>query len=413
MSTYRYQGSTVYTMDFQFRGQRIRESTGVRTKTLASRVERNRKAALEEGLAGVKKPDRDSHLFSKAAETWLALKKPSYGARSIKIRKEQLAHLLPVFGRQLLTEIEAVDVAEYQSLRQEEGAAANTIRGEIGTLRMVMIRGRQWARIQPDISIIRQPKSIGRKVLAEEKAALLEACAMSRSRSLLPFVGLAAETAARHGTLKHLLWENVDFLGRKLRFGKDKSDAGSYREIPLTQRAVAILEFWAANFPDRKPYHFVFPREYYARTPGRGQGIPFKTDPTKPMKEGMKGAWTTARKVAAQILAGDDSKDVPRINCRIHDLRHTGITRMLNNGVPINKIGEIVGWAPATCVKMATVYGHFGVEDLRSAVEHMSDVPGDLPGSTCGNRRQQTAINSTSKYPETPDSKVYRVIKSN
>jgi DNA-binding MurR/RpiR family transcriptional regulator len=45
---------------------------------------------------------------------------------------------------------------------------------------------------------------------------------------------------------------------------------------------------------------------------------------------------------------------------------------MLDAGVSIAKVAKIVGWSPATMVRMSARYGHFGLEDLRSAVETIS-----------------------------------------
>jgi len=62
MSLYRYKGSKVWTMDFIFHGQRIRETTGTRSKTLAADIERKRRRGLEEGAAGLKsKRNRPSY----------------------------------------------------------------------------------------------------------------------------------------------------------------------------------------------------------------------------------------------------------------------------------------------------------------------------------------------------------------
>jgi hypothetical protein len=55
MSVFRYKGSKVWTMDFHIHGQRIRESTGTRSKTLATDIERKRRRELEEGTAGIRK----------------------------------------------------------------------------------------------------------------------------------------------------------------------------------------------------------------------------------------------------------------------------------------------------------------------------------------------------------------------
>jgi hypothetical protein len=40
--------------------------------------------------------------------------------------------------------------------------------------------------------------------------------------------------------------------------------------------------------------------------------------------------------------------------------------------MPIPMIAKIVGWSPSTMAKMAARYGHFGIEELRSAVESIS-----------------------------------------
>jgi len=42
-------------MDFFFHGQRIQESTGTRSKTLAKKIQDKRRRELEEGAAGIKK----------------------------------------------------------------------------------------------------------------------------------------------------------------------------------------------------------------------------------------------------------------------------------------------------------------------------------------------------------------------
>jgi hypothetical protein len=42
--------------------------------------------------------------------------------------------------------------------------------------------------------------------------------------------------------------------------------------------------------------------------------------------------------------------------------------------VPIAKVAKIVGWSPTTMVRMAARYGHFALEELRSAVESISRV---------------------------------------
>ncbi len=68
----------------------------------------------------------------------------------------------------------------------------------------------------------------------------------------------------------------------------------------------------------------------------------------------------------------------PALAFRIHDLRVTAVTRMLNAGVPIAKVAKIVGWSQSTMIAMSKKYGQFSTEDLRSAVESISRGSEDL-----------------------------------
>jgi integrase len=56
----------------------------------------------------------------------------------------------------------------------------------------------------------------------------------------------------------------------------------------------------------------------------------------------------------------------------VRDLRHTGCTRMLEAGVPFPVLAMLMGWSPATTVRMAKRYGHIGQKALRTAVEAIS-----------------------------------------
>ena len=109
MSLFRYQGSKVWTMDFLFHGQRIRESTGTRSKTLAKKIQDKRRRELEEGAAGLNSKRNRPLLFSLAAEEYLKMKEARWAAKTRLIAENNLAHLVPVFGKLLLVDIEAPD----------------------------------------------------------------------------------------------------------------------------------------------------------------------------------------------------------------------------------------------------------------------------------------------------------------
>ncbi|MGC2246109.1 MAG: site-specific integrase [Terriglobales bacterium] len=374
MSVFRYKGSKVWTMDFLFHGQRIRETTGTRSKTLAVKIEDKRRRSLEEGAAGIRK-QRQPLLLSVAADEWLDLKKATLAPRSVKIEETNLAHLRPKLGRKLICDIEAREIARYQQERLEEKASPKTVNLEIGTLRAILKRSGHWARLQPEVKMLPTRDDIGRAITTEEEASLLKACAQSRSRSLVPFVTLAIETGARYGVIRTLQWGNVDLENRCLKWGKDKTASGTGRIVPLSQRAAATLSFWATHFPERKPEHYVFPAERYGAGGDKFSPKAYHVDPSNPIGS-IKEAWEAAKLRAGKILKesskGKDAGDAAALACRFHDLRHTAVSRMLNAGIPIAKVAKIAGWSPATMVRMAARYGHFSLDELRGAVESIS-----------------------------------------
>jgi integrase len=241
----------------------------------------------------------------------------------------------------------------------------------------------------------------GHALSAIEETTLLIECRNSRSRILLPFVVLAIETAARYGTLRRLQWKNVDFENRSLTFGKDKTRSGSGRTIPLTARALETLQFWSDSFPDRHPDHYTFPHERYGaygadEVFGFTGATVYDTDPTRPTGA-IKIAWEQARKRTQRhcpkcregrlvdapantkgYICGTCGVVLPHLphgltSIRIHDLRHTAVSRMIAARSPLPIIGKIAGWSASTLAKMMARYGHFTVEEMRSALNSKPD----------------------------------------
>lgn len=346
MSLFQYPGSNVWTMDFVFRGQRVRESTKTTNRALAKKIEDKRRRELEEGSAGIKKA-ASPKLFAFAAKSWIEMKATTLAPKSIKIAELSLKHLNPIFGRKLVCDIVAEDIALYQRMRLREEAAPKSINLEVGTLRSVLRRSGHWAALLPNFAMLPVPEDVGIQLTVAEVDRLVKACRESTARPLAPFVILALETGARYTTIRLLQWKNVNLEDRCLQWGKDKTKAGSYRMIPLNTKATAMLSLWASSFPERTPDHYVFPTE-------TGRVL----DPTMPVIDN-KTAWRTAKRRA-------------KVKCRFHDLRHTAVSRMLDGGAPMAKVAKIVGWSPSTTIKMVSRYAHFSLDQMRSTVEMMS-----------------------------------------
>ena len=339
---------------FRFAGRVFREPAKTSSKKLARDAERKRRVQLEEGYHGLKKRQPPQTLKA-AAAAWLELKQPTVAPKTHRIEKTHLSHILPVLGPTFISDLEPDDISRYQQARLRDKASPKTVNLEVGTIRAILRRHRLWANLQPDVRMLTVSEDHGKALTPADEKELLDACADSRSRSLLPAVLLALNTGMRYSEIRLLRWEQVDLDRRTLRVGKSKTEAGTGRVIPLNDKATKVLKFWADQFPDRKAEHFTFPSERYGAGGDDFEPTVFDVDPETAIGS-WKEAWESAKKIA-------------RVEVRFHDLRHTCVTRMLEGGVPLSVVGSILGWSPATTARMAKRYGHIGQVAMRQAVD--------------------------------------------
>jgi integrase len=366
----RWKRGNIWWYRFKFGGRIFEESTRTPSKRLAERIELKRRRELEEGLHGLKKPVMPI-LFRIAAKDWLEWKAPALAPRTVLMHQTNLAHINKVLGGLLITDIEPVDISNYQKARLNKDdhgkakASPKTVNLEVATIRAVLRRHKLWAAIGDDVRMLPVRNDTGRALTPDEEAVLFESCAKSRSRVLYPFVVLALNTGMRYSDLRLLQWQQVDLVGRMVTVGASKTEAGTGRRVPLNERAFKVVVTWAQSFPDRKPGHYVFPSEQYGIATNARTVCISSTDPTTPTTS-VQEAWQLA-------------KSRCKVRCRLHDLRHTACTRMLEAGVPLTVIASILGWSGSTMVLMAKRYGHIGTQAKQDAVA-MLDRPSKQDG---------------------------------
>jgi integrase len=351
---------------FRIGGRRYRESTHTDSKVIAREVEHKRRRELQHAINGLS--TRNVKVaFAIAADDWLKRKEAGWAVKTYIAAKLDVKHLKDHFAGIPLAAISADDVSKYRQLRIDQGAARKTIANEFGTLRSILKSYRLWAALSEDLRITAEPEEVGRALSADEEQPLLRACAASRSRSLLPAVTLALNTGLRSSEIRLLTWQQIDFTHNSVTVGKSKTKYGTGRAVPLNSCALTTLREWAAQFPKRKPSHYVFPAERVGFSGNDEIPQVFDTEPTTPITS-WKTAWNSARKAA-------------KIECRLHDLRHTATTRLLERGVPFATVGTIMGWSPATTVRMARRYAHISDAAQREAMalldtpQHKAEVP--------------------------------------
>jgi integrase len=232
---------------------------------------------------------------------------------------------------------------------------------EVGLLRRIMKKHKQWARLADDVRMLPERPAAARVLTPEEKAALLTKAASRPDWMIAKCAAiLALNTTMRACELKGLRRKDVDLFEKTLTIRRDstKTDAGA-RVIPLNRDAVLALSELlrrAEMLGATDPEHYVFP--------ACESGV---IDPTKPMK-GWRTEWRHLSKAAG--LKG----------LRFHDLRHQAITELCEAGLSDMTIMGIAGHVSK---EMLQHYSHIRLQARREAVAFLeTPLPISKPSET-------------------------------
>ena len=165
--------------------------------------------------------------------------------------------------------------------------------------------------------------------------------------------GLRASEAKtlRRGDLK-LAWQDGVIARGELVVAKSKTDAGLGQKVPLTRRVCAVLTLWLTKLPEADPDAFLFPSHQICFAGDTRGPLVYAVDFQRPVRE-WKSAWYTALRQT-------------KLKYRWHDLRHTFITRLLEN--PNNSEETVRALAGHVSRKMMEQYSHIRQRAKEAAI---------------------------------------------
>ena len=363
-----YRRGNVYWYEFSFNGARVRESAQTTSRTIARQAELKRRRDLALSVNGLTKREPPP-LFPIAAKQWLDSKtaltplgRAYYGQYVGKLKRH--------FGNRLISDITADDIVDLQRKRMAEGLSGRQINCEVATLRCVLRHFGLWAGISHRVKMLKERTDTGRALSREDEAKLLEAIAQSPSAALYPFFVLSldaglrpAETRALRRNDLNLTWHAGVIASGEVIVGRSKTEAGSGRCIPLTQRACGALTLWLSRIeeagPDVLPSSvleraFVFPSHHVGLAGNGRKPHIWGIDLSRPMSSySYKTAFNTTRETA-------------KVDCRFYDARHSFITRLAENpAVSEETIRQLAGHVSP---RMLTRYAHIRAQARRDAI---------------------------------------------
>lgn len=154
---------------------------------------------------------------------------------------------------------------------------------------------------------------------------------------LRPIVLVALNTGLRRSELFHLHWKDLDLTAKWLCVDGATAKNGQTRRIPLNTEALTNLQAWRNQSSDSEPRVF----------PGVDGNRLTRVD----------RAWRGLCKRAALQ------------DFRFHDLRHHFASRLVQSGVDLNTVRELLGHADIT---MVLRYAHLSPDRLATAVEKIA-----------------------------------------
>ena len=334
-----FKRGSVYWYDFQFQGQRIRESTGLRNLTAALRAKAIRKAGLAEGRAGFRRRQtapvfRDFVVkeFLPWSEQQLKERPRSY-VRYVVSSKPLLAH----FGKMRLDAIIPGDVERFKMARARSVTTSTTNR-DLAALRVMLnyaIRHDYFEKnAVSQVKFFPERPGIQRVVSHEEQKRY-----MTVANPLLQDIAtLLVETGMRPEEMFTIQRKNVHLKDAYLFIPKGKTRYAQ-RNMPLTGAATEVLKSRLVSV--KGAYLF-----------------PHRRDTSRPL--------TTIQK-AHELALRDAAIDPP---FRLYDFPHTFGSRAAMAGVDLATLKELMGHSH---ISTTMRYVHPTPEHKRMAIRKLEE----------------------------------------
>lgn len=329
-----YRRGKTYWFSIQHDGRRIQESFHTENKRLADKLYAKVLSEIIEGRY-YDKSEAKQHSFENLRDRYLMEHSQVNKAEKSFVRdRGSFKHLERFFEGYTLYEITPARISEYKALRQQEGAAVATLARELEVFRHAFnlaMKEWEWTDKTPfdRVKIEKPDNQIERWLTMEEEAELMKH-AFPWVHNIVLF---ALHTGMRQGEILSLKWSEVDFKRRTATLLKTKN--GHRRTAPLNR---TVMELLAQVGKVRSITGYVFTTEH---------GM--KVDASN-----LRRAFTLAKKKAGVE------------DFRFHDLRHTFATRLVQQGVELYVVKELMGHKSIT---MTMRYAHHNPESLRFGVD--------------------------------------------
>lgn len=254
-------------------------------------------------------------------------------------------HLLPEFGQLKMNEITHVQILNFVQKKLAANYKPSYCNRLLVLLGFCFNLAIKWevpgvmANPVKKVPLLKFNNKIENYLKPEESERLFLSVASSPNKLLRHFVTIAILTGARKNELLTAKWIDFDLENRLWRIPMTKS--GKPRTVPLSSEAIVALEnLWQDLLASMSG----MPQEEI-------QWVFLNAKTGKPLRY-IFHSWDTARKKAG----------LP--NLRIHDLRHSFASALVNSGVPLYDVQKLLGHQSISTTER---YSHLSADRLRES----------------------------------------------
>jgi integrase len=257
-------------------------------------------------------------------------------------------HLLPTFGTTPLDEITKVSITKMIQEKVSAGYKPGTVNRILANLKTVLSKAVEWEigglekNAAKQVKALKDPPHLDRFLSPEEAERLITAIQGSESAMLKYIIPFLLLTGARKREALDAQWKFIDFDQGIWTIPVTKS--GRPRHVPLSPQAIEFLKtikksHKVLGISGQSPWIFPNPKS----------GKPYVT---------IFHSWDRCRRDA-------DLADV-----RIHDLRHSFASALVNRGMTLYDVKEVLGHSNISTTQR---YAHLSPGRLKEAVEQASE----------------------------------------